>query len=61
MDFTEIINIAVVLLSGVGGYVVYIMKRKAAQIDALVSRIVDIEKEQAVLVNEIDHLHERQH
>lgn len=58
MDFTDIINIAVVLLSAIGGYVMYILQKKAKILDTIVSRLYAIEKEQAIIKANIDNIHE---
>ena len=52
--FTELINIAVVLMSFVGGYIMYIINAKAKQFDEIVSRLYALEKGQAVINTKLE-------
>ena len=56
MNFNDFMNISVVLLSLVGGYVVYVIKNKAKQLQEIVSRMHEFDKKQAIINVKIENM-----
>jgi len=56
MNFTQIINILVLVFPVIGAYSIWIIQKKAKMLDDIVGRLYRIEKTQAVADNEIENL-----